>query len=89
VRVRNSGFEPETVVLNVGGTVTWNWVGQGHNVTSVLSPGFAPSSALQSAPAVHGPITFNTPGTYHYICTIHGSVSGGQATGMRGTIIVQ
>ncbi|MGQ0701942.1 MAG: cupredoxin domain-containing protein [Gemmatimonadales bacterium] len=89
VEVRNDVFVPETVVLQVGGTVTWNWIGIQHSVTSVLSPMFAPSSAVQNAPFTHGPITFNTPGTYHYICTVHGSVAGGQTAGMRGMIIVQ
>jgi plastocyanin len=76
---------PETVVLEVGGRVTWNWVGQGHSVTSVLTPSFAPNAPVQSAPATHGPITFNTPGTYRYHCTVHGTAT----SGMRGTIIVQ
>jgi len=89
VEVRNTSFSPETVVLNAGGTVTWTWVGQGHSVTSVLSPGFAPNSAVESAPFTLGPITFPTPGTYRYICSIHGSASGGQTSGMRGVIIVQ
>lgn len=89
VEVRNSVFVPETVVLNVGGTVTWTWVGQGHTITSVLSPSFAANSGVRDAPFTLGPITFNTPGTYRYICTIHGSVSGGATVGMRGTIIVQ
>ena len=82
-------FTPETVVLEAGGTVTWSWVGQDHNVTSVLSPSFAPNSQTRSAPFTFGPVTFSTPGTYHYICTVHGNVAGGQTTGMRGIIIVQ
>jgi plastocyanin len=89
VEVRDNFFTPETVLLLVGGQVTWSWVGQGHTVTSVLSPSFAPNSAVQSAPFTHGPITFPTAGSYRYICSVHGSVSNGQTTGMQGVIIVQ
>jgi plastocyanin len=78
-----------TVVLTRGGTVTFRWVGSGHTVTSVLSPGFPANTAVESAPFSLGPLTFNTAGTYNYICTVHGSAFGGQTSGMRGVIIVQ
>lgn len=89
VEVRNNVFAPETVSLMAGGTVTWNWVGQDHTVTSVLSPSFGPNTAIENAPFTHGPITFPTPGSYRYICTVHGNVANGQTTGMRGVIVVQ
>ncbi len=89
VDVRSNSFVPETVVLTVGGTVTWRWVGSGHTVTSVLSPTFVGTSSIQNAGFQLGPVTFSQPGTYHYICTVHGSVSGNQTSGMQGTIIVQ
>ncbi len=89
VDVRNNFFDPATVALIVGGQVTWNWVGQDHNVTSVLTPGFAPTSPTSNAPFTHGPVMFPTPGTYRYVCTVHGGVSNGQPTGMNGTIVVQ
>lgn len=89
VEVHNNFFSPETVSLLAGGEVTWRWIGQGHNVTSVLTPTFAPNSRTEDAPFTHGPIRFNTPGSYRYICTVHGSVVNGQTTGMRGVIVVQ
>jgi plastocyanin len=89
VAVRNDEFVPATITVTVGGTVTWIWEGQDHNVTSVLAPAFGPNSQTRNAPFTHGPLTFNTPGTYRYICTIHGAVSGGQTTGMRGVVVVQ
>ena len=89
IQVRNNVFSPETVRLLAGGQVTWTWVGQDHNVTSVLAPTFSPNSVTELPPFTHGPITFSTPGTYRYICTIHGGVSSGQTTGMRGVIIVE
>lgn len=87
--MRNSFFSPETVTLTRGGTVTFRWVGSGHTVTSVLTPAFSANTAVENAPFTLGPITFNTAGTYNYICTVHGVVAGGQTSGMRGVIIVQ
>lgn len=89
IQVQNDAFVPQVDTIAVGGTVTWNWVGQGHNVTSVLSPQFSGPSATANAPFTFGPITFSTAGTYQYICTVHGSVSNGQTSGMRGTIVVR
>ncbi len=88
IQVNNNSFSPQVATIAAGGTVTWNWNGQSHNVTSVLAPSFA-SSATRNAPFSYGPVTFNTPGTYQYICTIHGGLAGQQTTGMRGTIVVQ
>ena len=76
-------------MLTRGGTVTFRWIGSGHTVTSVLSPTFAADTPLENAGFTLGPITFNNPGTYNYICTIHGNVSSGQTSGMNGVIIVQ
>lgn len=89
VNVRNNFFDPVVASVNAGGTVTWVWVGQNHNVTSVLNPAFQPNSATTNAPFQHGPLTFNTPGTYRYICTVHGSEGGGTTSGMAGTVVVQ
>ena len=87
VQVQNDFFNPEVVSITVGGTVTWNWVGQDHNVTSVLSPSFSPNSPTRNAPFTHEH-TFNTAGTFRYICTVHGAVSGSQTSGMRGSVVV-
>lgn len=89
VEVRNNFFSPETASLAVGGQVTWTWIGQNHNVTSVQAPGFSPNSVTTNAPFTHGPVMFPMPGTFRYVCTIHGGVSNGQTTGMRGTVVVQ
>jgi plastocyanin len=89
IQVQNNFFSPQVDTVAVGGTVTWNWQGQNHNVTSVLTPSFGPASSTESAPFTYGPITFNTAGTYQYICTVHGAVNGNQTTGMRGTIVVR
>ncbi len=83
VQVQNNVFSPSVASIAVGGTVTWSWTGNGHNVTSTGSPSFAPNSATASSPFTHGPLTFNTAGTYQYVCTIH------QGTGMTGSVVVQ
>ena len=83
MQVQNNAFSPAVASVTVGGTVTWNWTGNGHNVTSTGSPSFAPSSATANSPFTHGPLTFNTPGTYQYVCTVH------QSSGMTGSIVVQ
>jgi hypothetical protein len=73
----------------VGGTVSWEWIGQVHNVTSLSSPTF-PSTPSYSAPHTYGPVTFSARGRYNYRCTIHSSVSPYFGLiGMRGTIVVR
>jgi adhesin/invasin len=72
-----------------GGTVTWVWKGQGHNVTSEGNAAFA-ASPTQNAPFTFGPIKFNTPGTYLYHCTVHSQVVFDLGrVGMRGEIVVR
>jgi plastocyanin len=76
-------FTPSTVTILKGGTVTWNWTGSNHNVTSAGSPTFSPNSGTQDAPWTFGPITFANTGSYRFNCSIHGS------SGMSGTVTVQ
>jgi plastocyanin len=75
--------------IGVGGTVTWNWAGQGHNVTPTGNSAFV-ASGTQSAPFTFGPVTFNMPGTYGYRCTNHSRVVDFFGLiGMRGEIVVR
>lgn len=69
-------FDPVTITIKVGESVTWvnqdpvshdAVAGDGSWKTDILGEG---DSAT---------ITFNTPGTYPYICTLH--------AGMKGTVI--
>lgn len=77
-------FDPETVYVKPGGTVKWVWKSGGHNV----SPESTPSGASWKG---HEPIedsgfeyehTFETKGTYEYVCTPHASL------GMTGAVEV-
>lgn len=87
VKVQNSQFSPAEARVTVGGTVTWEWEGSNHSVTSVLTPTFQ-GAPVSNAGFTLGPLTFSTAGTYRYICTVHGSVSNGQTSGMAGSVVV-
>jgi len=78
VSVGDNTFSPATVTINVGDTVTWNWVGQNpHTVTA--DDGSFDSPQQTSGSFSH---TFNTAGTFEYICEVHGQ-------SMSGTVVVQ
>ncbi len=78
VTVRNDLFDPATLNVPVNSTVTWVWNSGGveHNVTFQTGPG----SGNRSSGSF--PRTFQTVGTYAYVCTIHG------AQGMSGVVNV-
>lgn len=89
VSVRDNFFSPVSALVAVNGTVTWNWVGTGHSVTSDGSPTFSPSAPVSSPPTTLGPIVFSSLGTYTYHCTVHG-VAGVYGSGqMTGAVFVR
>ncbi|HLB23995.1 MAG TPA: plastocyanin/azurin family copper-binding protein [Dehalococcoidia bacterium] len=69
-----------TTTIAAGDTVLWTWAGSNPHTVDATSGGESFSSG---DPATSGTFThtFNTPGTYNYICSVHG-------TAMQGTIIV-
>ena len=89
-----SRFDPETVTIAVGDTVTWtNPAFVTHSVT--FDPGMAATAGDVALPAGVAPFdsgnieedgsfshTFTVKGTYKYICKFH------EAMGMVGTVIV-
>ena len=77
-------FEPASVTVPAGTTVTWKWVSGFHNVMPTGTPTFTGNGAPVSPPTTFSQ-TFSTPGTYLYFCVVHGTPS----SGMRGTIVVQ
>ena len=92
VKVGNIFFEsghngtrnPAQDTVVVGQTVTWTWTGTGstsHSVRSQGTPAFTSSTNLTGSGVTYTQ-TFNTAGTYHYDCAVHGSQ-------MSGTIVVQ
>jgi plastocyanin len=88
-------FDPDTVTITKGGTVTWqNTSTTQHSVT--CDPSKAANKADAQLPSGAQPFdsgllnasatfqqTFNTSGTYKYFCIPHESL------GMLGTVIVQ
>jgi plastocyanin len=72
--------------IAAGGTVTWMWVGQDHNVTAAFAP--ANTSGTQSAPFTYS-VTFSTPGTFIYRCTNHSQQVSDFIVGMRGVIVIR
>lgn len=81
VTIGDNFFEPATVTVNVGDTVTWRHTGnRPHDVT--FSGGMF-ESPRQMRNGQQVSYTATTPGTYEYVCTIH---EGG---GMRATLIVR
>jgi plastocyanin len=90
VDVSDDYFSPSSVVVAVGGTVTWHWVGgNGHSVTPQGSPTFNPQANV-SYPPKDLVVTFPTAGTYHYYCTVHGVTdANGYGGTMVGTVVVR
>lgn len=78
VSIPSLSFDPETVTIDVGDTVTWtNEDDVAHTVTA--DDDSFDSGAL--SPGNSETVTFATAGTYAYHCTIHSS--------MTGTVVVE
>ena len=92
VEVRRDGFTPAEITVQVGDTVTWTWVADGHSVTHDPDEG---TRAFDSHPDCTGFVrrlecgargdefshTFETAGTYAYESRMDGNV--------RGTVVVE
>jgi plastocyanin len=79
---RNGTSNPAVDTLAAGGQVTWTWAAGSivHGVGSTGSPSFTSQVGTQTSGTFS--VTFATPGTYTYDCTVHG-------TSMSGRIVVQ
>jgi plastocyanin len=68
VTIQNFAFNPATITVKVGTAVTWtNKDADTHTVSSPDGPLHSPT--LQTGAVFT--YTFTTPGSYHYLCTIH------------------
>lgn len=84
VTLRGTTFEPATITVKVGATVTWKWATGTHDVKSGAT--CAPDGKFSSGDPVAGGTfeqKFDTAGTFDYFCSVH----CGQ--GMTGKVIVQ
>jgi plastocyanin len=80
VSLQNIAFNPSSVVVQSGSTVTWTWNDNTqHNVTFTSGPTPRPADSATQLTGTHTG-TFTTVGTYGYHCTLHG--------GMNGTVTV-
>jgi plastocyanin len=87
-----NAFAPNNVSVNVGDTVTWNWVNGFHNV--VAADGSFTSGAPHGSPGAPFAMTFNTAGTFFYYCEVHAPASAANDAGiaagqMVGKVVVQ
>ena len=70
IDVRDYQFEPSSMTVEVGDTVTWVWDGRAQH--NVVGDGFQ-SADQNSGTFEH---TFDRPGTFRYECTIHPGMEG-------------
>jgi plastocyanin len=84
VSVQASSFNPSTVSVRQGGTVTWTNAGPVQHTITPTNAGQAgawPSKTMAAQQGVTFSHTFTTAGTFNYFCTIH--------SGMTGTVRVE
>ncbi len=75
VTIRDFAFDPPDLSVSVGTTVTWtNEDGTTHTVTGTDSGGPIASRDLGRGDTYS--VTFSEVGTYHYICSIHTTMTG-------------
>jgi plastocyanin len=70
-------FEPKAVAIEAGQTVTWT---NDDNFTHTVQVDGRDDHRVEQGESVS--ITFDEPGTYHYVCTLH-------RTDMDGEVIVR
>ncbi|WP_435196422.1 plastocyanin/azurin family copper-binding protein [Natronomonas sp. EA1] len=79
-------FDPASFTIAVGETVQWEWASSGHNVAVTAAPDGSSwegkDAKLYSSGTVHVH-TFETAGTYEYVCQPH------QSAGMTGRFTVE
>jgi plastocyanin len=68
-------FDPNTVNINVGQSVEWDWIDTSSQHSTTSDTGGIWDSCLQNA-GFKFVFTFNTAGTYTYHCTIHAAMTG-------------
>jgi plastocyanin len=79
----NGSQNPAVDTIAAGSSVTWTWNAAGsHSIQSTGTPGIFRSSVVMSGANSSYVVTFNTPGTYTYDCSVHGLA-------MTGRIVVQ
>lgn len=70
VAVVDNAFEPGTLQVEAGQTITWTW--QGDSPHDVAFDDVA-SDLQRNGTYTH---TFEDPGEFDYVCTVHGNMTG-------------
>lgn len=84
VTMTASSFVPQNVSVRVGGVVTWrNVTATAHDITpnNAAQPGVFAKILVPATNGFTAAHTFNTAGTFNYVCTLH--------AGMTGSVVVQ
>ena len=85
VHISNFAFSPTPITIAQGDTVTWHWDGPDTNHSVTSDPGQADSfdsdpgktpTAADHPPTDTFDHTFNTPGSFTYICKVHSFMTG-------------
>jgi plastocyanin len=76
ITARDFFWSPDSVEIQVGDTVTWTNAQGFHNVllgdSRLNQPGFPTDPAWNPPPQM----TFNTPGSYTFVCEVHPGMTG-------------
>ena len=85
ISVKDNDFSPKAFRINPGTTVSWKNEGRSAHdlVEAVQTPTFG-VVASKFAPGDEYEYRFDTPGVYHYYCSLHGSPT----KGMIGEVVV-
>ena len=75
--VKSYRFEPKTIEIAAGETVTWT---NGDNFTHTVQVDGREDHKVERGDSVS--VAFETPGVYHYVCTLH-------SQDMEGEVVVR
>ena len=82
VQIHHGFFDPSSLTIQQGDTVTWVWAAAGHSTTSNGGQAESWDSGVINQVGFEFSHTFQTPGSYGYVCTPH-------APFMQGSVTVQ
>jgi plastocyanin len=71
--VKSYRFDPEVIEIKAGDTVTWT---NEDNFTHTVEVDGQEDHKVEQGESFS--ITFDTPGTYHYVCTLHSQDMDGE-----------
>ena len=79
VTIQNFAFSPSTITVEKGDTIRWTNLDSAPHGAVTVQPGFVTTILGQGQTTT---TTFDRPGTYDYICNVHGA-------SMKGTVVVR